>query len=78
MDVSSAHPRIVGLAGALARKLSDCGHIAVDDRARALGWSVTETPGWLGLRGRSYHDPRFTARRHACQTAQAERSGRHG
>jgi hypothetical protein len=78
MDVCSGPPHIADLAGALARKLSDRGHIAADDRARALGWSVTETPGWLGLRGRSYHDPRFTARRHACQTARAGRSARHG
>jgi len=78
VDVSSGHPRLAGLAGALARKLSDGVHAAADDRARALGWAVTETPGWLGLRGRSYHDPRFAARRLACQTAQPGRSARHG
>jgi hypothetical protein len=78
MDISSGHPRIADLVDALARKLSDRMHSAADDRARALGWAVTETPGWLGLRGRSYRDPRFAARRQAHQTAQARRSARHG
>ena len=49
-----------------------------ESSAQALGWAVTETSGWLGLRGRSYHDPRFAARQQACQTAQAARSARQG
>jgi hypothetical protein len=78
MDVSAGHLHIAAVAGALGRKLSDRIHRAADDRARAVGWEVTETPAWLGLRGRSYHDPRFAARRQAHQTAQATGSGRHG
>jgi anti-sigma regulatory factor (Ser/Thr protein kinase) len=39
------------------RKLGDRVHAAADDRARALGWEVTETPGRLRLSGRSYRDP---------------------
>ena len=78
MDVSSGHPRVAGLAGALARKLSDRLHSAADDRARARGWAVTHTPGRFGLTGRSYRDPRFAARRQAHQSAQASRSARHG
>jgi hypothetical protein len=65
MDVSAGHLRIAGLVDALARKLSDRAHAAADDRARALGWEVTQTAGWLGLRGRSYRDPRFAVRRQA-------------
>ena len=78
MDLSSDHPRLAGLVGALARKLSDHAHAAADDRARALGWEVTETPGRFGLRGRSYRDPRFAARRQTHQNAQAGRSDRYG
>ena len=65
-----SRPRIVGLVRAAGRKLSDRVHAAADDRARALGWTVTETPGWLGLRGRSYRDPRFAARRQDRQDEQ--------
>jgi hypothetical protein len=77
MDISSGHPRIADLVDALDLKLSDRTHSAADDRARAQGWVVTETPGWLGLRGRSYRDPRFAARRQAHQTAQPTGSARH-
>ena len=48
---------------ALGERLSGRIHAAADDRARALGWQVTETPGRLGLSGRGYRDPRFAARR---------------
>ena len=71
MDISSGHPRIADLVDALARKLSDRVHGAADDRARALGWEITETAGRLGLRDRSYRDPRFAARRQDHQNAQA-------
>ena len=78
---ATAYRRFTGrlgeLARATARRLSDRAHAAADQRARALGWQVTEDPGWFGLAGRSYRDPRFTARRHARQQAQAPRGGRH-
>jgi hypothetical protein len=54
--------RIADLVRATARKFSDHAHAAADDRARALGWEVTETSGRLGLSGRSYRDPRFDTR----------------
>jgi hypothetical protein len=47
---------------AVGGRLSDRIHAAADDRARALGWEVNQTPGRLGLSGRSYHDPQFTVR----------------
>jgi hypothetical protein len=52
---------------ALGDRLSDRIHAAADDHARARGWQVTQTPSRLGLGGRSYHDPRFAARRQALQ-----------
>jgi hypothetical protein len=67
---TASRPRIAGLVRAAGRKLSDRVHAAADDRARTLGWTVTETPGWLGLTGRSYHDPRFAARRQDRQDQQ--------
>jgi hypothetical protein len=63
ITATASRPRITGLVRAAGRKLSGRAHAAADDRARALGWTVTETPGRLGLSGRSYCDPRFTARR---------------
>ena len=67
--------RIADLVRAAGRTLSDRVHATADDRARALGWTVTETPGWLGLSGRSYRDPRFDARvdhqRHAAGKGRA-------
>ncbi|MBO0819347.1 MAG: hypothetical protein J2P26_00700 [Nocardiopsaceae bacterium] len=66
--------RIAGLARDAGRKLSDRLHAAADDHARAQGWEVTETRGWLGLRGRTYRDPRFAARR---RDLAAGRSVRH-
>jgi len=67
---AASRPRIAELVRAAGRKLSGRVHAAADDRARALGWTVTQTPGWLGLTGRSYRDPRFTARH---QDAQARK-----
>jgi hypothetical protein len=69
--------RLGELARATARRLSARVHAAADQRARAVGWEVTETPGWFGLAGRSYRDPRFDARRRARHQAQAGRHGRH-
>jgi hypothetical protein len=57
--------------GAVGGRLSGRIHAAANDRARVLGWEVTETPGRFGLSSRSYRDPRFAARRQALQdTAQ--------
>jgi hypothetical protein len=49
--------RIRAVGGRLSGRI----HAAADDRARALGWEVTPTPGRFGLRGRSYRDLRFAA-----------------
>jgi hypothetical protein len=38
-------------------------HASGDARAQARGWTVTATPGPLGLAGRTYRDPRFAALR---------------
>jgi hypothetical protein len=62
---------------AAGSRLSDRIHAAADDRARARGWQVTHTPGRLGLNGRSYHDPRFAARRQARQNIPARTDKRH-
>jgi hypothetical protein len=61
----------------IGERLSGRIHAAADDRARARGWQVTETPGRFGLRGHSYHDPRFTARRQARQRGSARTDQRH-
>ncbi len=61
----------------LGRTLSDRAHAAGDDRARAIGWEVTSTPGPLGLRGRNYRDPRFATRRQNHQPVAASKDGRH-
>jgi hypothetical protein len=58
----AGRPHIADLVRAMTRKLSDRVHATADDRARALGWEVTETSGWPGLSGRRYRDPRFGAR----------------
>jgi hypothetical protein len=71
--VPAGLPRAGGSVSATARKLSDRMHAAADGRARARGWEVTETRGWLGLSGRSYHDPRFAARQQAIQDTPARR-----
>ncbi len=70
-------PHLASLARTAGRKLSDRIHAAADDRARALGWEVTTTRGRFGLAGRSYHDPRFSARRQGRQATGAGRAGRH-
>jgi anti-sigma regulatory factor (Ser/Thr protein kinase) len=44
-------------------------HAAVDDHAQALGWEVTETPGRLGLGGRSYGEPQVGCPRQASRTS---------
>jgi hypothetical protein len=69
--------RLGELAGATARRLSDRVHAAADQRARAVGWQVTQTPGWFGLAGRSYPDPRFDVRRPSRPPAQPARHRRH-
>ena len=56
-------PFITDPLRAAGRKLSDRFHAAGDYRARAAGWEGPPTPGPLGLRGRSYRDPRFDMRR---------------
>jgi len=61
----------------VAKRLSDRIHAATDDRARARGWQVTQTPGRFGLTGRSYHDPRFAARHQIRQAAPAAPDERH-
>jgi hypothetical protein len=58
------------------RRLSDRMRTAADERARAGGWEITETSEPLGLHGRSYHDPRFGARR-SHQDAAARGGGCH-
>jgi hypothetical protein len=63
----TAHIRAVG------ERLSDRIHAAADDRARARGWQVTQTPGPFGLSGRGYRDPRFAARRRTLQNRTDER-----
>jgi hypothetical protein len=70
-------PRIAGFVRTAARKLRDRVHGAADDRARALGWEVTQIPGRFGLSGRSYRDPRFATRRQDRQDAHAGRTARH-
>jgi hypothetical protein len=62
---------------AAGERLTDRIHAATDDRARALGWEVTATPGRFGLSGRSYRDPRFAARRQARQDTPARTDERH-
>ena len=61
----------------IGERLSGRIHAAADDRARVRGWQVTQTPGRFGVRGRSYHDPRFTARRQARQRGLARTDQHH-
>ena len=74
--VPAGRPRIPELVRIAARRFSGRAHARADARARARGWAVTETPGWLGLNGRSYRDPRFAAR-HSTASARARRDERH-
>ena len=74
--VPAGRSGLADLARAAGRKLSERIHSAADDRARTWGWEITETPGPLSLRGRSYRDPRFSARR-SHQYAPARGGGRH-
>lgn len=48
---------------AAMRGLSDRAHAAEDAHAQAMGWTTTQTPGLLGLAGRTYRDSRFDALR---------------
>jgi hypothetical protein len=70
--VPAGCPRIADVASA-GRKISDRVHAAAGDRARAPGWEVTETPGPLGLNGRSYRDIRFAALRQDRQDTAARK-----
>jgi hypothetical protein len=70
-------PGITARIRAVSERFSDRVHAAADDRARARGWQVTQTPARLGLNGRSYHDPRFAARRQALQDTPARTDQRH-
>ena len=74
--VPAGHPRLADLDRTAGRRLSDRIHSAADDRARARGWEITAAPGPLGLRGRSYRDPRFK-RRQSHRDAMARRDGHH-
>ena len=65
--------RIRAAGGRLSGRI----HAAADDRARALDWEITQTPGRFGLSGRSYRDPRFAARRQALHDTPARTDQRH-
>jgi hypothetical protein len=60
-----------GLAGrirAARDQLSARVHAAADDRARANGWTITESTGRFGMGARTYRDPRFSTRPRATST----------
>jgi hypothetical protein len=65
----------------LQRALSDRLHADGDALAHAHGWTITATTGRFGSGGRTYHDPRFTARALTAQLStpagHAARPGRH-
>jgi hypothetical protein len=44
------------------RQISDRVHSAADARARARGWTVTESTGRFGMGARTYRDPGFSTR----------------
>jgi hypothetical protein len=70
---AASRQRIADLIHAAGQKLSNRVHAAAD--ARALGQTVTEAPGPLGLSGRHYDVSQFDAR---LQNARARRPGRDG
>jgi hypothetical protein len=74
---TAGRPGMTARLRAAGERVSDRIHAAADDRARARGWQVTQTPGRFGLRGRSYRDPRFAARRQALQDTPARSDERH-
>ena len=74
---ATGRPGITARIRAAGERLSGHIHAATDDRARAQGWQITHTPGRFGLSGRSYHDPRFAARRQARQDTPARTGQRH-
>ena len=74
----TSHTAIGARSRAVAGRLSDRIYAADDDHARARGWEVIQTPGRLGLTGRSYRDRRFDARRQDPQDIPASRDERHG
>ena len=74
---TTGRPGITARIQAAGGRLSDRIHAAADDRARARGWEITQTPGRLGLGGRSYRGPRFAARRQALQDTLARLGQRH-
>jgi hypothetical protein len=51
--------RLAGRLRAAAGHLSDRVHADGDERAHAMGWTVTPTAGRFGLSARTYRDPRF-------------------
>lgn len=44
------------------RHISDRAHQAGDARARARGWTITQSTGRFGMGARTYRDPRFSTR----------------
>jgi hypothetical protein len=76
MKKRTATPTRPGRPGSVARAVAAVTarvHAGADARARAAGWSVTVVPGPLGLHGRAYRDPRFTAGSDHARRAGAER-----
>ena len=74
---TTGRPGITARIKAVGERLSDHIHAAADDHAEARGWQVTQTPSRLGLRGRSYRDPRFAARQQALQDTPARTDKRY-
>jgi hypothetical protein len=74
---TTGRPGMTARIRAVGGRLSDRIHAVTDDRARALDWEITHTPGRFGLSGRSYRDPRFAARRQALHDTPARTDQRH-
>ena len=70
---ATGRPGMTARISAVGQRLSTRIHAAAGDRARAPGWEVTETPGPLGLNGRSYRDIRFAALRQDRQDTAARK-----